>query len=244
MGAEVRCCGWEHATRGLISHGEVDHSISDPPYSPKTHSGSVTSIDFDPMTQDERRAFTAALAIVVRRWSIVFTDLESIGEWRDAAEGQLEFVRAGVWVKSNPAPQKTGDRPGSACEGIVVFHRLKANGDPMKKRWNGGGHSALYRTVRARETRHPAQKPLQLMEALVRDFTDAGELIADGYAGSGSTLVAAVQCGRNAIGWEKSTKWAPLARRRVRGAREQFDLYNGPGHSVPKHKQSALPGVL
>ena len=45
-------------------------------------------------------------------------------------------------------------------------------------------------------------KPPWLLDALVRDYSDAGHLVCDPFAGWGSTLVAARNAGRNAIGAE------------------------------------------
>ncbi|MCH9683741.1 MAG: site-specific DNA-methyltransferase [Deltaproteobacteria bacterium] len=136
----------------------------------------------------------------------------------------MEPVRTGLGER-HMAPQKSGDRPAVGAEAIVIAHALGPTGKPIRKRWNGGGRAALYRVPRVAKPRHPCEKPLALMEALVRDFTEPGELVADPFCGSGSTLVAAVKCGRRAIGWERNEGWARLARRRLRVAREQFDLF-------------------
>lgn len=49
---------------------------------------------------------------------------------------------------------------------------------------------------------HPTQKPVPLMESLIRTFTDHGDVVIDPCAGSGSTLVAAENLGRKAYGFE------------------------------------------
>jgi site-specific DNA-methyltransferase (adenine-specific) len=46
------------------------------------------------------------------------------------------------------------------------------------------------------------QKPLALMDVLVRLFSEPGELILDPFAGSGTTGVAALRLGRRFVGWE------------------------------------------
>jgi site-specific DNA-methyltransferase (adenine-specific) len=75
------------------------------------------------------------------------------------------------------------------------------------------------------ETRvHTTQKPLALMEALIRDFTDHGELICDPFAGSGTTGVAALRMGRRFIGWEKDPRYHAIAMKRLSAAREQLEL--------------------
>lgn len=49
---------------------------------------------------------------------------------------------------------------------------------------------------------HPTQKPVKLLEYLIEIFTDAGDVVIDPVAGSGSTLIAAINKGRKAYGFE------------------------------------------
>lgn len=49
---------------------------------------------------------------------------------------------------------------------------------------------------------HPTQKPVALLERLIEIFTDKGDVVIDPCAGSGSTLRAAMNCGRRAYGFE------------------------------------------
>jgi len=49
---------------------------------------------------------------------------------------------------------------------------------------------------------HPTQKPVKLLERLIRIFTDEGDVVIDPVAGSGSTLLAAMNCGRRGYGFE------------------------------------------
>lgn len=61
---------------------------------------------------------------------------------------------------------------------------------------------------------HPTQKPVELLERLIKIFTDEGEVVIDPVAGSGSSIIAAMNCGRSAYGFEikkpffnPATKW-------------------------------------
>lgn len=49
---------------------------------------------------------------------------------------------------------------------------------------------------------HPTQKPVPLLSRLIEIFTDKGDVVIDPCAGSGTTLLAASQCGRKAYGFE------------------------------------------
>lgn len=62
---------------------------------------------------------------------------------------------------------------------------------------------------------HPTQKPVQLLEHLIQIFTDPGDVVIDPCAGSGSTLLAAANCGRKAYGFEIKKDFFKLAKEKV-----------------------------
>lgn len=68
--------------------------------------------------------------------------------------------------------------------------------------------------------RHPTEKPVGLMTQLVESSTLRGDLVADPFAGVGSTLVAAILSGRRAYGVEIEERYATIALDRVRRAEE------------------------
>jgi DNA modification methylase len=66
---------------------------------------------------------------------------------------------------------------------------------------------------------HPTQKPVKLMRTLVLSYTLPGETVLDPFAGSGSTGVAALRCGRKFIGVELDETIAATARKRLEHAK-------------------------
>jgi site-specific DNA-methyltransferase (adenine-specific) len=62
---------------------------------------------------------------------------------------------------------------------------------------------------------HPFQKPLDLLEYLIRTYSNEGDLVLDTFMGSGGTCVAATRSGRRSIGIEMSEKYYRVARKRV-----------------------------
>ncbi len=61
---------------------------------------------------------------------------------------------------------------------------------------------------------HPAPFPLELAERLVRMFSFVGDVVLDPFAGTGTTLLAALKWGREAVGVELVPKYAELAKKR------------------------------
>lgn len=72
---------------------------------------------------------------------------------------------------------------------------------------------------------HPTEKPVDLLEYLIRTYTNAGELVLDATCGSGSTGVAAINTGRRFIGFETDAGFYEIAGKRITEA-------------VAKHEQS------
>jgi site-specific DNA-methyltransferase (adenine-specific) len=66
---------------------------------------------------------------------------------------------------------------------------------------------------------HPTQKPVALMEYLIRTYTNPGDLVLDNTMGSGTTGVAAVQSGRRFIGIERDASYFQIASKRIAEAR-------------------------
>jgi site-specific DNA-methyltransferase (adenine-specific) len=62
---------------------------------------------------------------------------------------------------------------------------------------------------------HPTQKPLQLMEWIVKDFSQPTHIICDPFCGSGTTCVAAKKLGRRYIGIDISPEYCDIARKRL-----------------------------
>jgi len=65
---------------------------------------------------------------------------------------------------------------------------------------------------------HPTQKPVKLLEFLIRVYTNIGGLVLDNTMGSGSTGVAAINTGRQFIGIEKEKRYFDIAERRIKEA--------------------------
>lgn len=156
----------------------------------------------------------------------------------------LEMLRyEWIWEKPRATGHLNAKRaPMKAHENVLVFYdRLPTYNPQMTpgERYSvGGGASRMdnygaFSTVRennglmryprsvqrfSTETgHHPTQKPVALMEYLIRTYTDAGQRVLDNCMGSGSTGVACMNTGRDFIGIEKDAEYFALARRRIVG---------------------------
>lgn len=97
---------------------------------------------------------------------------------------------------------KANMRIVGATEFAVVLYRNKL------PKFNGGGKMVFNWFEWKRDSSkeypkiHPTQKPVNLLRQLIEVFTDPGDVVIDPCCGSGSTLRAAKECGRNSYGFE------------------------------------------
>ena len=117
----------------------------------------------------------------------------------------LAYTARHVWAKANRNLGNRGElyeeiyELRGGCTGLVMRHAVIDS--EMNARLNGDVFYA-----------HPTQKPLRLIKRLL---TDTGDLILDPFMGSGTTLRAAKDLGRYAIGIEIEEKYCEIAKRRM-----------------------------
>jgi hypothetical protein len=208
-----------------LGQSEVDVLISDPPYSEHVQSnlcsGSLVGtkavpkyeLPFAPLKD---YAWLEGAIRMTKRWVISFCDVEAFGLIKGVRPD--EYIRGGIWYKSNAMGQLTADRPATAYEGIACLHGRKDDGHP-KKQWNGRGSYGIWRCngTRGKKGRHLNEKPLDLCLKLVALFSNRGETVFDPFCGSGAIGEACVLLGRNYIGLDNSQEWVEKARNRVIG---------------------------
>ena len=73
----------------------------------------------------------------------------------------------------------------------------------------------MNRGTRGNKKLHPTQKPVALLEYLIKTYTLEGETVLDNTMGSGSTGVACLNTKRNFIGIEKDDKYFEIAKKRI-----------------------------
>ena len=74
------------------------------------------------------------------------------------------------------------------------------------------------------DTIHPTQKPVPLMEYLIRTYSHEGETVLDNVMGSGTTGIAAINTNRNFIGIEMDEKYFELSQERIQTAQKKIEV--------------------
>jgi DNA modification methylase len=154
---------------------------------------------------------------------LCFCRLEDIGVVREAiAEAGLPGRGTLVWQKTNPVPKGKCKVYESAIEAICWgarhgYYWLRADDAP--DRWNviQCAHES-----NPSECFHPSQKPVRVIERLVRAHCPPGGAVLDPFMGSGTTLVVAKKLGLRGIGIElndsEDEPYCRIARRRIEAA--------------------------
>lgn len=238
---DLRLGRWED----VLADVEVDAVITDPPYSARNHAGhnayaggpttgggdirnlnghARQAISYAHWTADDVAVFVASWSPRTRGWIVALTSHDLIPAWESAYTDAGRYVFAPVpCVISGMGVRMFGDGPSSwAVYAMVARPRKKAF-----LQWGTlPGAYSVHRSVASGGGRG---KPLDLMRALVSDYSRRGDLVCDPCAGWGTTLAAAIQKGRRAIGSEVAPEVHAEALRRLE--RVQFvDLFE-PGRA-------------
>lgn len=117
-----------------------------------------------------------------------------------------------VWHKKNSIPFTGNNSWKSDLEYIVLGWRKTKHQKVQQEMKSKCYISNLYQ---AKDKFHPTQKPLNLISKYISILSREGEEILDPFMGSGTTLVAAKQLGRKAIGIELEERFCEMAANRL-----------------------------
>lgn len=234
--------------RDVLADVECDALITDPPYSDRTHAGHDSRQAYDASgpcgnrrrqelgLPPNRRALSYAswspadVAAFLREWSprsvgwiVALTSHGLMIAYQDAAieAGRCEFAPVPCCI-SGMTCRLSGDGPSSWAVYAMVSRPRSAAwlAERKRRRDERGAPKALpgFYAGPREEQEHIGGKPLWLMRALVRDYSEPGDLVCDPCAGGGTTLLAAAMEGRRAIGAERDPEtWRKAVARLERG---------------------------
>jgi len=219
----------------------VDMVLADPPYG-TTACKWDSIIPLEPMWAQLKRIIKPNGAIVMTA-SQPFTSILVCSNLKG-------YKHQWVWNKNNSAGFATAKiRPFAICEDVLVFSgdgkkvnyipqmtkgKLRAKGGysssenygikPTKKICDEYYPKNLIEISNANQLgkAHPTQKPVALMEYLIKTYTNEGETVLDFTMGSGTTGVACVNLGRSFIGIELDADYFKIAQDRIEKAIEEL----------------------
>jgi len=226
-----------------LADNSVDMVLADPPYQ-LTQCKWDSIIPLEPMWKELKRIAKDRAAIVMTASQPFTTTLISSNmgmfkyEWiwektrfsnQMLAKIQPLKIHENILVFSNG---KTKYNP----QGLICVDKLIKQGEKITDNIGGGKRKTEYyqefgnypksiQLVKNETGLHPTQKPVALMEYLIKTYTNEGDTVLDFCMGSGTTLVACKKTNRNGIGIEKDPSYFQIAQKRIENTQVQPQLF-------------------
>lgn len=222
-----------------IPDGSIDMILADLPYG-VTGLEWDTIIPFEPLWEQYKR-------IIKHNGAIVLTASQPFTSALVMSNPKM-FRYEWVWRKSRPSnPFLAKKQPLRYHENVLVFYKKQPTYNPIMKKgeknhatkgftskhniqnvqyqWDSNTRDLKYpssvidiKSTDSTSNLHPTQKPVALMEYLIKTYTNTGETVLDNTMGSGSTGVACVNTNRNFIGMELDEEYFNIAKERIEQA--------------------------
>lgn len=228
-----------------IPSQSIDMILCDLPYG-RTHNRWDTTIPFEAMWEQYERIikgngcialfcdglFMAELMLSNRKmwkYNLVWDKVLSSGFLNANKQPMRSHEEIAIFYKSQPTynPQKTKGEPNHS----KGTRREQFNANYGKYSWADNHkvlgdmkHPKSIITVQKPHPStmvHPTQKPIELLEWLIKTYTNEGDVVLDNCMGSGSTGVACVTTSRNFIGMELSQEYFDIAKERIENQQKE-----------------------
>lgn len=131
-----------------------------------------------------------------------------VGHVSQARDRRMNYFPQGVRegttvVKQNPNSSE------------LKYHRDSQTNHTTGYKCKGEGYPSVVLDFPSENGLHPTQKPVALMEYLIRTYTNPGDVVLDNTMGSGTTGVACANTGRDFIGIERDPGYFAIAEKRI-----------------------------
>lgn len=211
---------WHGDSRKLASKvpNDINAIITDPPYGMDFKSNNTKTAKNDKHAQkiagdgDMDEAIALFNEVVVETLvpkctdeaeMYVFTAWHILDVWIPLVKAipEFELKMMLIWQKGYPG---LGDLEGNWGCGYEPILYLKKGRRPLPYRRQG---ILAFDKIASGQNFHPMEKPVPLLEQLIEMSTDPGDFVVDPFAGSGSTIKAAQNLDRNALGIERDQEF-------------------------------------
>lgn len=210
-----------------IPDGSVDMVLTDPPYNiarkNNFHTMGRSGIDFGEWDKGaDLFSYMREIPRLLNKngSAVIFNDWKNLGDIARFGESLGMDIKDMIrWEKANPMPRNKDRRYITDYECAVWLTMPKS-------KWSFNRQSDTYDrplfkgglTKASEKTGHTTQKPVYLMESLIKTHTNEGDTILDMFMGSGTTGVAAVNLNRKFIGIELDPEYFAIAEKRINEA--------------------------
>ena len=161
----------------------------------------VFNIDMDELLSEIHRVTEGQI--------IIFCAKEQFSEIYKFFANKKGTTRSIIWQKTNPSPMNGQHVYLSGVEHAVWF---KPRG---RKVFNAHCKNTVFTYSNGSRKIHPTQKHIELFKELITDNSNEKEVVFDPFMGSGTTAVAAIDTGRNYLGFELDEEYHKLSEHRI-----------------------------
>jgi len=146
-----------------------------------------------------------------------FCTYNLMGKWHEAFDPKFDTFQFMVWHKTNPVPKIRRAGFLNSCELIVCMWNKGHTWNFTKQK---DMHNFIQSPIcmgneRLKNPKHPTQKPVKVLEHIIRVATNQGDIVFDPFMGVGSTGVAAITLRRQFIGFELEKQYYDAAIKRL-----------------------------
>jgi len=212
-----------------IPDNSIDFILTDPPYNIGQHStGNIPlpgrsamnndvaewdHVDFNP----EEWADDFIRILKPTGNLFIFTSYNQLGKWYECLDKRFDTSNFMIWHKTNPAPKIFKAGFLNSCEMIFTCWNKTHT-------WNFISQAEMHnflespicmRPERLSNPKHPAQKPVKILEKLIRIASNENDIVFDPFMGVGSMGVASVNLNRRFIGVELNKAYFDASVKRV-----------------------------
>lgn len=207
----------------------VDLILTDPPYNLSNYSTGNIDLPWrktinNDLAEWDRSSFEPAEWVAEFKRILkptgnifAFTSYNLMGKWHQTFDPEFDTFQYMVWHKTNPVPKIYRAGFLNSCELIICAWNKGHT-------WNFSSQKEMHNFIetpicmgkeRLRNPLHPTQKPVKVLERIIRNATNPQDIVFDPFMGVGSTGVATLNLRRQFIGFELEQQYYDAAVKRL-----------------------------
>ena len=223
-----------------VPDGSVDLILTDPPYNLSPYSTGNIKFSWREDLNNDLAEWDKA-EFVPSDWVkdfrrilkptgniFAFTSYNLMGKWHASFDPEFDTFQMMVWHKTNPPPKIRRAGFLNSCELIVCMW-------DKNHTWNFTNQKEMHNFIespicmgaeRLKNPKHPTQKPVKVLEHIIKIASNEGDHVFDPFMGVGSTGVAALNLGRRFTGVEIDSEYYEAADKRLSQVLEKSEQQN------------------
>lgn len=213
-----------------IPSGSVDLIVTDPPYliNYKTGYRKDKAHRFNDviLNDDNEQLITDYVKECYRILKedsamYLFCSSHKVDFFKRELEKEFSIKNMIIWVKNNHTAGDLESAFGRKYEIVFLVNKgqRKFNGERLTDIWE-------FPRVSGDGQLHQNQKPIELIKKCIEKHSNVGDVVFDGFMGSGTTAAAALDTNRNYIGFELDEYYFNVAEKRIKNHTTQTDMFD------------------